>query len=366
MTDDIRPRTGRWPHGPFLVLPDPDEKPPADSVVPDEPSVPPAPTAPPAAADTESDTKPVKKTAPEPETAGESGTKADTGPDTGTTKKASEKAPEGRPAKLFKKGEDEDDPDGDDAEDDDTAAGEGPETIAAGKADAPAPAAPAAEGQEDDRSIVARVRRRAALLRQGDRYARRRMLAAKYATGVVIGWGFGVNQWAHDALVRAHQDPGTAVCLLAASAGAYSAWTFTGKMQGILQPVFSSIGQLFSGIGRIFSVIPVLGPLVDFTVNTWNAIFAHYVPFRVIASAVGGYFAFPFGYVAVGYAQSKGIDTTTLTPHMVGLAATGALWFVIDRRTEAFAQHLPGHVFHWATCTLTGTVGLTTALYTTS
>ncbi|MFD8335524.1 hypothetical protein ACFV42_23120 [Streptomyces solisilvae] len=353
MPDDTRARTTGWPLGPFLSFPDAAETPDPGSAEPGGPL-------------REPDNAPetlVEKAPDNPKTTGESSQKKTEDPGEATPGK-------GLLTLLGRRGTEP-------GPDDNMAREDRPETTTgAEKTDpapggvpraAPAPAAngPEPAGEEDDHGFVARVRRQAALLRQGDRYARRRLLAVKYGAGACIGWGLGVYGWAHDALVYANHNPDNAMCLLAASVGAYTAWSLLGKAQHIVQPVFASIGQLFTGVGRLFHVIPVIGPFSDFVVNTWNAVFSNYVPFRLIASAIGGWFAFPFGIVAVGYAQSKGLDTTAITPHLVGFTATGASWYLIDRRTEAYAQHLPGHAFHWATCTLTGTAALATALYDT-
>jgi len=120
MADDTRLRTGKWPHGPFLVLPDPDETLGTEGGEPDTPRIPRRPDTL-RRPDSTADTGAAKETPAELKTAGETGKKTDKEPDTAR--------PKNRLSGFFKKSPHGTEPDDGDAEDYSPAREDGPETI---------------------------------------------------------------------------------------------------------------------------------------------------------------------------------------------------------------------------------------------
>jgi hypothetical protein len=225
--------------------------------------------------------------------------------------------------------------------------------------------------EAEERSWLETVRRRAAAMRRSEKYRERRILAAKYGVGAAIGWAFHLvtptpdRGWAEQILYNVHTDPGSAAFPLCAAVGAYTAWKVIGRAQRVLQPAFAAIGEITSSVAQLLSVVPVVGPLGSAVANLWGAIFTNYLPFRVLVTAAGGWFAAPWGWVATGWAQTHGIDPAACMPLVTGVAVTGATWWAIDRRTEHLTATKPGTAVHWLTCIPTAVAGLATLLYMT-
>jgi hypothetical protein len=361
MSDDTHTRTRVWPPGPFLTFPDTTGTEQPKAAEPDEPD---------SRAETAADTGTVEKAPNKPEIAGQKAAPEDTGTDTPEPKKWDPEFWRKRPGeKTDTVAPDASQPKISPEIADLIKDAEGPVVFVTQPHGGPQPTDAAKEAPADEdkdtQGFVDRVKRQIQLMREDEQVRHRRLLAAKYGTGAAIGWAVGADDYATNMLVYAHNSPSDAASWIATFAGAFGAWKLLGKLQHILQPGFAAVGQLFSGFGRILSVVPVVGHLTDFVDNAWNAIFGNYVPFRVLATAVGGYFALPWGYALVGYLQSKGLDMTYWMPHLVGITATTTSWYLIDRRTEAYAHTPQGHIFHWATCAVTGTLGVAELLFMT-
>jgi len=212
-------------------------------------------------------------------------------------------------------------------------------------------------------SWYAALARWASNAKQDQVLARRRILAAKWAVGAGIGYAFNLDQYVTDLLSMTEVDPGKVVFGGFFLGGAYVMWKAIGKSQSWLQPALKSVGDIIASFGNVLAPVPLAGPVVVLVTNLFHAVFTNYVPFRVLATAVGGWFAAPWAFVAVGYAQAHGIDMTKIGPHAVGLATAAGSWWLIDRRTGSWCKHWPGTVAHVLSHLPTGTLLLATALY---
>lgn len=197
-----------------------------------------------------------------------------------------------------------------------------------------------------------------------DTYKRRRIQAAKWAVGAAIGWGFGLTSYVRQAMDFSHADPGAVAFGGFFAAGAYTVWKILGGAQHWLQPAFHAMGEILESLVSVCRIVPLLGPVVGLVTTPFHALLTHYVPFRAMSAAFGGWLAAPWGFVAVGYAQSHGVDTTELAPWLVSLGGASIAWWFIDRRTEAWCQKgWPGHIGHWAAHVGSGTFMAATGLY---
>lgn len=348
MSDDTRIRPGNWPPGPFLshdqlTVPAPAD--PSD----DEP---------------EAEKKP-KPVIPGPRTTS-SVTKTTTPPpvddDPGPEDEPHEEDDD-KPStpwwKRIAEKKEAEEAEGD-GHDEDEAPADSEATGAVPEAPQQAPAqAPAADHESWFRALA----RHAGEAKRAGMYARRRIQAAKWAVGAAIGYGFNLDQYPAMAREMANADPGSVFFAGFFAGGAFLMWKALGKAQSWLQPSLGSVGEIIGSIGDVVKGFPLIGPLVNLVTGLFHAVFTNYVPFRFLVAAAGGWFAAPFGYVAVGYAQAHGVDMTASAPHLLGLAASVGAWWFIDRRTERWCVHWPGKLMHWVFHLPSGTLVLGTALY---
>ncbi|MFF1733771.1 hypothetical protein [Streptomyces sp. NPDC058247] len=179
----------------------------------------------------------------------------------------------------------------------------------------------------DVEADATRTRQFMKALRKLDNLSDRRWIAARYAVGAGIGYGFGLPQWGLDQLHAIHAAPGPGLCNFIAVA--------------VMPHSFYVLAKLTRGLGGLLS---------------WLA--------SVTGAAAAGTFLSGYGYAFTEYAASHGIDPATVAPLAVGTLAVVGCWWFIDRHTARWAErHWPGRVLHWALSAPTSSAAAALAFY---